>query len=57
MSYSGLATNLVEKSPIAPKKLDSCTSKDYYAGICNNKRTEFQLFNVSEDVSKKLYLA
>ena len=45
-----IVTNL-EKSPIAANIFDSGTTKDYYTHIFKNKRSKFQLFNISEDVT------
>ena len=36
-----IATDLLKKLPIAPNKFCSSTTKDYYADIYNNKKSEF----------------
>ena len=48
------ATDLMKKTSIAPNKVNDVTIKENYTGICNNKRNQFQLFNKSEDVFKKI---
>ena len=40
--------------PIAPNKFNGETTKDYYTDIFYNNINEFKLFNVSEDVAKKM---
>ena len=44
----------MKKLPIAPNKFNSSRTKDYYTGISNNKRNEFQSFNVSKNVAEKI---
>ena len=39
--YYKLAANLMKKLPTVAKKINSSTSKDYYAYLFNNKRNEF----------------
>ena len=43
----------MKELPIAPNKLNISTTKDYYTDKLNNNRSEFQLFNLYEDVLKK----
>lgn len=48
----------MKKTSIEPNKVnvkENCiTIKENYTGVCNNKRNQFQLFNKSEDVFKKI---
>lgn len=44
----------MKKLPTVAKKINSSTSKDYYAYLFNNKRNEFQLANIFRDVAKKI---
>ena len=48
--YSKLAINLVKKIPIIPHQFNGGTTKDYYTGISNNKRNEFQLSSILVDL-------
>ena len=49
-----LATDLVKKMPNAHNKFNRGTITDYYTGISNNKRNQFQFFCISKNVVKKL---
>ena len=44
----------MKKLTIASNKFNSSRTKDYYTGISNNKRNEFQSFNVSKNVAEKI---
>ena len=50
-STRNYSPKLVKNLPIASHVTN------YYTGISNNKKNKFQLFNMSEDVAKKLCLA
>lgn len=52
--YSELATDLVKKLPIAPNTFCGSTTKDYYVDVYNNKKNEFRLLNVTEDVIENI---
>ena len=39
--YSKLALDPVKKLPFAPSDFNNSTTKDYYAHIFNNKKTNF----------------
>lgn len=44
----------MKQLPVVPNKFDSDTTEDYYTNIFNNKKKNFQLFNVFEDDVRKI---
>ena len=47
----------MKQLPLAPNEFDSDTTDDYYTDIFNNKKNNFQLFNVfGDDFSTNLCL-
>lgn len=54
--YSELSTVLVKKLLIAPNKFCSSTTENYCSDEFDNKKNEFKLLNISEDVVKKVVL-
>ena len=51
--HSELATELGKNLPVVPSNFNSGTTKDCYTGISDNRKNEFLLIKVSEDVVKK----
>lgn len=44
----------MKKLPTVAKRINSSTSKDYYAYLFNNKINQFQFSNIFRDVAKKI---